>query len=575
MWADNETDVDLCGFDYLVDQLEVVLSRKELRPVTVGLSGGWGSGKSSLMRMAQSRLEGDDKNVCCSFSPWRYEDYDDIKHSLMVAVLDALAAKVDAESSVGKHLGRIRGLADRLRLARLVVSGGLAAVGADLALAAAAGEAADAVTAKKELVAPDPLGSAGLFRSEFQALMEELGDSVSGLYVFIDDLDRCMPQTVLDTLEAVRLFLHVPNTAYVIAADPSVVREAIRGRYAQAGIVGDEIGTDYLEKIWQFTVSVPALAVPEVETYIGLLFSRLHLRDDQFDLVREATEENRKTDQLAVAMNYGFAGTALGEDIPEPLQRDFVLTNRIAPQIAEGLRGNPREIKRFLNTLLVKLEAASRRGIELRPDVLAKLMILEERHLHRFRQLYGMQVSAGGTPKEIVEAERLAREEDKDATDVATEWSKDTAVESWLRLDPKLDGVGLGPYFSYARDKILATGATSRLPAELQALLAPLLGDGDSARNDAIGRVRELDPASRAMLFGAATEAVIREPTARALRTLGEVARHDEALVPALIGALREVPKGSIPKATPAHFKTIFGNGEHRFDEVLPTSLGA
>ena len=575
MWADNETDVDLCGFGYLVDQLEVVLTRPDLRPVTVGLSGGWGSGKSSLMRMAQDRLEVDQKNVCCSFSPWRYEDYDDIKHSLMVTVLEALSERVEENSAAGKRLSQVRGLADRLRLARLIVTGGLMAVGTDPITAAAAGEVTQALTAPGEKGSVDPLVSVGAFRAEFESLMGEVGDRISGLYVFIDDLDRCMPAAVLDTLEAVRLFLHVPNTAYVIAADPPVVRGAISGHYAEAGIEGDDIGTDYLEKIWQFTVSVPALAVPEVETYVGLLFAQLHLGDEDFGKVRAAAEANRRKDQLAVAMNYGFARAALGA-VPDDLQHDLELTNRIAPQIAEGLRGNPREIKRFLNTLLVKLEAAKRRSIDLRPDVLAKLMILEERHLHRFRQLYAMQVSASGTPKEIVEAERLARDEKVEKPDsVASEWADDVAVQPWLELEPKLNGVDLGPYFSYARDKILSTGSTSRLPGELQALLGPLFGEGDAARREAITQIGGLDPNLRAMLFAAATEAAIREPTARSLRTLAEVAKADESLIPTLVGALREIPKSSIPKATPAHFKTIFGGSERRFDEVLPTRLGA
>ena len=37
MWPDNETTVDLLGFDYLVDSLEVVLTQPRLLPLTVGV----------------------------------------------------------------------------------------------------------------------------------------------------------------------------------------------------------------------------------------------------------------------------------------------------------------------------------------------------------------------------------------------------------------------------------------------------------------------------------------------------------------------------------------------------------
>jgi predicted KAP-like P-loop ATPase len=36
--------------------------------------------------------------------------------------------------------------------------------------------------------------------------------------VFVDDLDRCIPATIIDTLEAIRLFLHGRETAYVKSA---------------------------------------------------------------------------------------------------------------------------------------------------------------------------------------------------------------------------------------------------------------------------------------------------------------------------------------------------------------------
>ena len=74
MWADNETDVDLLGFDYLVDELELLLRNERLLPLTVLVSGGWGSGKSSLMEVARKRLEAEqEKFICVKFTPWRFE----------------------------------------------------------------------------------------------------------------------------------------------------------------------------------------------------------------------------------------------------------------------------------------------------------------------------------------------------------------------------------------------------------------------------------------------------------------------------------------------------------------------
>jgi hypothetical protein len=75
MWSDSETTDDLLGFDYLVDQLELVITGPRMLPVTVGVMGDWGSGKTSLLRMAEVRLGDGDGYICAYFSPWRFEGY--------------------------------------------------------------------------------------------------------------------------------------------------------------------------------------------------------------------------------------------------------------------------------------------------------------------------------------------------------------------------------------------------------------------------------------------------------------------------------------------------------------------
>jgi hypothetical protein len=83
MWPDNESRIDLLGFEFLVDELLLILRDARLLPVTVGVAGDWGSGKSSLIGMAEEALAADEKFLTVSFSPWRFEDYEDVKTALM------------------------------------------------------------------------------------------------------------------------------------------------------------------------------------------------------------------------------------------------------------------------------------------------------------------------------------------------------------------------------------------------------------------------------------------------------------------------------------------------------------
>jgi hypothetical protein len=130
VWPDNETDIDLLGFDFLVDGLVVALSEPRLLPLTVGVLGDWGSGKSSLMGLACAELsavtDAEDRYVCVRFSPWQYEDYEDVKVALMAAVLTRLAREAAGDASKEEEVGQLRAFVRRFgRRSRRVVRGGV------------------------------------------------------------------------------------------------------------------------------------------------------------------------------------------------------------------------------------------------------------------------------------------------------------------------------------------------------------------------------------------------------------------------------------------------------------------
>ena len=160
------------------------------------------------------------------------------------------------------------------------------------------------------------------FRKDFEELLKE--STVTRLIITIDDLDRCSPDTIIPTLEAIKLFLFVPRDASIIGADEELVRYAVRRRFPE--LPGDrrEVGRDYLEKLIQFPVRIPALGRAEVESYMGLLFVIAcdQLTPEQKGLVRKSVGE-ASTDALTTAsFNISVAGDIL-KPLPASLEQDL------------------------------------------------------------------------------------------------------------------------------------------------------------------------------------------------------------------------------------------------------------
>lgn len=608
MWADNEADLDLLGFGYLVDGLVVALTEPRLLPVTVGVLGDWGSGKSSLIGLAEGELgkikrtapgtDGDGEQqtpayLTIQFSPWQHEDYEDVKVALMTAVLDELQTHVPgAAESVGRLRSFLAGLRRWGRRAGRVgttltpavvpvvlnaaapgldpVFGGVVTTAAG-AMAREAGTAlsepepkAAAASAEESSTAPSDIAA---FRKEFGALVASA--PFDAVIVFIDDLDRCLPDTVVDTFEAIRLFLNTEKTAYVLALNQNVVEAAIDSRYPELKKAdGAGIGRDYLEKMLQLKIAIPPLSAPEAETYVNLLFAELHLTPEQFVEALEAADANRRTGGLSVAFNTGIAGEAI-EDIPDDLTNDLVWAAEITPILGSSLRGNPRQLKRFLNNLLLKHRSAARRKIQLELPVLAKLMVLEDQYNTDFQKLFDWEVAAEGRCDEVVIAEdraRSIREQEataepdtaKPAKDGASRaaqvppgeaevWADKPHIAGWLRAEPSLKKVDLRPYFTYSRDKLSFGVSGSRLAPHLQQLLVQVQSDVEQSRRSHYPSVAALEVSERAQFIEALLERVLRTPASIALTAALELVELNPDVVEPVCAALARVPPAAIP----------------------------
>jgi hypothetical protein len=579
MWSDNETTIDLLGFDYLVDSLEVVLTRPGLLPLTVGVLGDWGSGKTSLLQMAREHLDAIEGYVTVFFSPWRYEAYEDVKAALIDTILKRLQDEIPEEATEKKQrLRRLRDIAARMRAGsaaagKVAVGAGLAygahhvglppemAGPATAALAAAATAAEQAPKVPEDNAAPTVEDSVSNFRQDFKQLLDSL-EHVKAVVVFIDDLDRCLDNTVIFVFEAIRLFLQVSSTAFVLAANRDIVQAAIDRRYPAAHEGDPALGKDYLEKIVQVEITVPPLSEPEAETYLNLLFAGLRLDSAEMEQLRRAAHDRRVDGQFAVAMNYGIARDTLGT-VGQELESDFAIVNRIAPTLSRGLRGNPRQLKRFLNTLLLRLETARRRSVALDPEILARLMVLEVVAPKEFQGLFDWQLAQDGAPDELRVAEPAARSDTPlpvgSSADLEA-WFGVKAVRAWLKLDPELSGVALGQYFFFSRDRLAPSAPGARLSAPLQALLSKLQSPVVAQRRRAVDDAVALSAEEYGLLYAALLDRAVRRPESVAMESISELTGKVPSSWPTLTAELGKLPHGNVPIALPARLLTLGGN---------------
>lgn len=541
MWSDHETDQDFLGFTHLVKAVTDVVTRDDLLPATVGVYGDWGGGKSSLLKMVAAELSTREGFLVLQLNGWLFEGYDDAKTALMETILDEIASRKTLSA-------RGRGLFVRLirRVNWLRVAGKAIKYGAGLAIGGPAGLAAvaamdagellkkaaekvseaDEEAVQKLLNEPEQEVRRGVreFRQDFKALLAE--SNIKTLVVIIDDLDRCLPDTIIETLEAIKLFLFVPHTSFLLGADERLVKYAVRRRFPELPGERAEVGRDYLEKLVQFAVRVPSLSRAELETYVALLFAKnCKVPDDgiqkvcRWALGTESISQGRSFDLAA-------AKTLLGEgNLPTGLDEALSLSARISPVLANGLNGNPRQCKRFLNTLLMRLSMARSRTITLKQAVLAKLMLLEYFRPESFRRLAKMQADSDGKPKQLKFAEEHKRagslvetaqkpmaEEGKGAPvkralpeplePEMEAWLSDEWLQMWLSLQPMLAGEDLRPYFYFSRDQLgVVAGAAQRLSPQAQDALQKMLQESDGVRKLALTHAKDLNGADAAAVF--------------------------------------------------------------------------
>ncbi len=237
------------------------------------------------------------------------------------------------------------------------------------------------------------------YESLYYGLIEKLKDVSEGIgikiVVFVDDLDRCLPEKAVQLLEGLKVLLDIPGFVFVIGVAREVIERGIRVHYKElyANHSDDlpKIERDYLDKIIQFPFTLPPV---DPEAF------RKHIMEDQMKNLKEA----------------------------EPY----------LDTILETLGKNPRTVKRFVNTVSFNLWVAREKQLENESSFEIELLIKTCLIAFEFPSLYKQ---LGQYPHHLkmieeilwsIDEEREGHEVDKKFSDIDEKKRGIAEVDQWL-----------------------------------------------------------------------------------------------------------------------------------------------
>lgn len=293
----------------------------------VGIFGSWGSGKTTLMRAIERQLAAEPDVVPVWFNVWRYEREKHLIVPLLDTLRDALvqwssgkstdiaSAAIKTASTVGKV---IYSLLAGINL-KVGVPGAF-----DLSLDAnkALAQAANFSEQDRESAAPR-----SFYHASFRALQNTF-EAFSGketgrrVVVFVDDLDRCLPESALEVLESIKLFFDMEGFVFVVGLDREVVESIIDAKYSKEQPTGLESdheahrvrGADYVKKVFQVPFNLRPVSAGELRSFLQSIY------DDEAGQL----PEGQKVHLRAVVAPH----------------LDYLVKNSSV---------NPREVKRYIN----------------------------------------------------------------------------------------------------------------------------------------------------------------------------------------------------------------------------------
>ncbi|MBP1465496.1 hypothetical protein EYB53_007240 [Candidatus Chloroploca sp. M-50] len=426
-------------------------------PLTIGIYGPWGSGKTSIMKMIYEPFNNSaaphPEVIPIWFDAWRYAQSEALWRALLISVIAEIRLRVlgnedrlrtlvgararkagevppadpttkcgELEQQLDDLLASLYQTVEREEVgslaldwgeagkatARTAIRMGLSAlpfVGTVSDALGVIGKAvqggglkseelegfAKALRRERSKVYSEQVRSLEQFYRQFHDLIEAWAAQAGfRLVIFIDDLDRCLPEQAIGVLEAIKVFFDAKGCIFVLGVDREIIERGIRVRYKEFALTEKVTEPfpvaerDYLEKIVQVPFTLPPLAADTISTF-------------------------------------------LQKRLPGVSDLSEVERTQVASAMTAGLLRNPRKVKRSFNIfrLHLMLDRAHQRRTP--AGLIAKLTVIQTSFTKLYEQIAreplllrhieaivrGMPGGVGGSPIPTTLREEVGQQDDR------------------------------------------------------------------------------------------------------------------------------------------------------------------
>jgi len=337
--SDVHCQKDRLGFDKYVETLHGMIKDKDFKtPFCIGVYGRWGSGKTSFMHLLESRLVNDDSSpyiVPAWFNPWRYEKEEHLIIPFLKTVESEITKYLEARNGVKQNITKgLKDAAQKLSTAASAILYGLKA-DLNLGLVKLQFDIAKSVS-REEAIEQKQLTVAEKLSSVYYDVVTELKSAVVEkdfrIAIFVDDLDRCLPEKAVELLESMKLFLDLEGYLFVIGVDKGVVTKGIsyhyrffesdKGESDETRVISPD---DYLDKMIQLPIKLPDIEPGRKQGFIKSLLGESDDFKEHSDIIETGVGDNPRT--LKRFVNLLVFTVRLAETIKENILLDKVEPN--------------------------------------------------------------------------------------------------------------------------------------------------------------------------------------------------------------------------------------------------------